>query len=181
MTSGMGTGRWMAPEIIAGRGNYNEKVDIYSFGVILSELDTHQIPYALNISNSNSAETHVPLTEMAILQQVAAGELQPNFSSTCPDAILDVAHKCLAFKAEDRPSALQLAHMLRQLIPMFPREVAPVRPSSTFSRSTWSRITNASMPGSTQQSIDRQPCKRVRGSAILLTRAGPGEKAEFWL
>jgi serine/threonine protein kinase/Leucine-rich repeat (LRR) protein len=182
MTSGMGTGRWMAPEIIAGRGNYNEKVDIYSFGVILSELDTHQMPYALNISNS--AETHVPLTEMAILQQVAAGELQPNFSPTCPDAILDVAHKCLAFKAEDRPSALQLAYMLRQLIPMFPQEDAPTRPSSTFSRSTWNRSTNASMPGSTRRGlpvVDRQSSKQVRGSGILLTRSGPGEKAEFSL
>jgi serine/threonine protein kinase len=154
-------------------------VDIYSFGVILSELDTHQIPYALNVSNSSSAETHVPLTEMAILQQVAAGELQPNFSPTCPDAILDVAHKCLSYKADDRPTAMQLAYMLRQLIPMFPQEDAPARPSSTFSRSTLNRSTNASMPGSTRRAFDRQPSKRVRDSGILSTRSGAGEQTVF--
>ncbi|KAJ0391024.1 hypothetical protein P43SY_010650 [Pythium insidiosum] len=39
MTAGVGTARWIAPEVILG-GHYTEFADIYSFGVVLSELDT---------------------------------------------------------------------------------------------------------------------------------------------
>ncbi|RLN57898.1 hypothetical protein BBJ29_005859, partial [Phytophthora kernoviae] len=46
MTAGVGTARWLAPEIARGEEMYTEAVDIYSFGIILSELDTHQLPFA---------------------------------------------------------------------------------------------------------------------------------------
>ncbi|KAF0684727.1 Aste57867_23313 [Aphanomyces stellatus] len=45
MTMGVGTYRWMAPEVLAFR-HYTIAVDVFSFGVLLSELDTHQIPYS---------------------------------------------------------------------------------------------------------------------------------------
>uniref|UniRef100_H3G576 Protein kinase domain-containing protein n=1 Tax=Phytophthora ramorum TaxID=164328 RepID=H3G576_PHYRM len=44
MTAGVGTPYWTAPEILEGK-RYTEKADIYSFGVVLSELDTGKIPY----------------------------------------------------------------------------------------------------------------------------------------
>ncbi|KAG6975352.1 hypothetical protein JG688_00002483 [Phytophthora aleatoria] len=44
MTAGVGTPYWTAPEILEG-DRYTEKADIYSFGVVLSELDTGRIPY----------------------------------------------------------------------------------------------------------------------------------------
>ncbi|KAH9181740.1 hypothetical protein AeNC1_016283, partial [Aphanomyces euteiches] len=43
MTMGVGTFRWMAPEVIQDK-SYTTAADIYSFGVILSEFDTHRIP-----------------------------------------------------------------------------------------------------------------------------------------
>jgi len=39
-----GTYRWMAPEMIK-RKSYGRKVDVYSFGLILSEMLTGTIPY----------------------------------------------------------------------------------------------------------------------------------------
>ncbi|KUF94230.1 hypothetical protein AM588_10004633 [Phytophthora nicotianae] len=39
MTAGIGTPYWTAPEILEGK-RYTEQADIYSFGVVLSELDT---------------------------------------------------------------------------------------------------------------------------------------------
>lgn len=35
----------MAPEVMVG-DKYDEKANVFSFGVILSELDTHAMPYA---------------------------------------------------------------------------------------------------------------------------------------
>ncbi len=43
--STVGTYAWMAPEVMLGE-QYNEKVDTYSFGVILWEMVTNQLPFA---------------------------------------------------------------------------------------------------------------------------------------
>ncbi|OQR81570.1 hypothetical protein ACHHYP_16455, partial [Achlya hypogyna] len=46
MTKGVGTLYWMAPEVHDPEAKYNAAADIYSIGVILTELDTFQLPYA---------------------------------------------------------------------------------------------------------------------------------------
>ncbi|KAG2520915.1 hypothetical protein JM16_006530, partial [Phytophthora kernoviae] len=45
MTAGVGTSLWMAPEVMLGE-RYDDKADMFSFGVVLSELDVHTFPYA---------------------------------------------------------------------------------------------------------------------------------------
>ncbi|KUF88828.1 Ribosomal large subunit pseudouridine synthase A [Phytophthora nicotianae] len=42
MTGGIGTPYWTAPEVLEGK-RYTERADIYSFGVMLSELDTAKL------------------------------------------------------------------------------------------------------------------------------------------
>ncbi|KAL3664561.1 hypothetical protein V7S43_010314 [Phytophthora oleae] len=44
MTAGVGTSLWMAPEVMLGE-KYDVKADIFSLGVVLSELDVHTLPY----------------------------------------------------------------------------------------------------------------------------------------
>lgn len=85
MTAGVGTARWVAPEIILGE-NYSELADIYSLGVLLTELDTHHIPF----------ET-LGLEEHMIVTQVAVGKLRPKVSESCPEVIRRLAHECLQF------------------------------------------------------------------------------------
>jgi serine/threonine protein kinase len=44
MTGGVGTALWMAPEVLSG-SSYTEKVDVYSFAIVLYELLTRWIPF----------------------------------------------------------------------------------------------------------------------------------------
>jgi hypothetical protein len=111
MTSGVGTGKWLAPEVIAGSKNYDESCDIYSFGVVLSELDTHRLPY----DDVDGPHGH-KLPEVAVLQMVAAGQLQPTLTTSCPDQIRHVALKCLSFSPTERPTAMEVAYLLRMAL-----------------------------------------------------------------
>ena len=45
MTCGVGTARWLAPEVLLGDATYDARVDVYAFGLLLSQLDTHCAPF----------------------------------------------------------------------------------------------------------------------------------------
>ncbi|KAF0700753.1 Aste57867_8706 [Aphanomyces stellatus] len=99
MTVGVGTYQWMAPEMMLFQA-YTSAVDIYSFGVLLSELDTHQLPYA----NERSDDT--------IARRVIHEGLRPSFGCDCPDWFRALAMQCMAPDATDRPSATQIMFLL---------------------------------------------------------------------
>ncbi|KAJ0392652.1 hypothetical protein P43SY_001050 [Pythium insidiosum] len=102
MTTGVGTSRWLAPEVILGGGDYDAACDIYSFGVVLTELDTHEIPF----SDVRGPEGTL-LPDVAILRMVAQDGLQPSVSPSCPEALAALASECMAHDAGERPTASQ--------------------------------------------------------------------------
>ncbi|EEY55700.1 protein kinase, putative [Phytophthora infestans T30-4] len=110
MTRGVGTGRWLAPEVITGNRNYDQTSDIFALGVVMSELDTHMLPY----EDARGAGGN-PLADVAILQLVASGKLLPTFSSMCPAELHDLARRCMAFNPHERPTAVEVAFALRTL------------------------------------------------------------------
>ncbi|KAJ0396850.1 hypothetical protein ATCC90586_002587 [Pythium insidiosum] len=71
MTNGVGTVRWMAPEVMEG-GRYGASADIFSFGAVVSELDTHLLPY-----EAPGAE---PLSNPAVITQVSINKLKVAFT-----------------------------------------------------------------------------------------------------
>lgn len=110
MTAGVGTGKWLAPEVICGSSDYGSPADIYSFGAVLSEIDTHMLPYdEVRYSNGNK------IADVALLQLISAGQLKPKFSASCPSKIAELADKCLSLQAADRPTAAEVAYELRTL------------------------------------------------------------------
>ncbi|DBA01245.1 TPA: hypothetical protein N0F65_010837 [Lagenidium giganteum] len=110
MTAGVGTSRWIAPEVILG-GHYTEFADVYSFGVVLSELDTCKTPYH-DAVNTNGAK----MQDVTILQLVSAGKLQPSFSPSSPPSIVQLARACLSFDPAERPSAIHISYELRKIL-----------------------------------------------------------------
>ncbi|CAK4096759.1 unnamed protein product [Aphanomyces euteiches] len=116
MTVGVGTFRWMAPEVVQDQ-RYTTAADIYSFGVVLSEFDTHQIPY----TDMKNPGTNEPLSDSAIMVKVVNGSIQPTFTTECPAWIREMAIQCLALDPAQRPTAGLLAHKIRSKL----RELAP--------------------------------------------------------
>lgn len=104
----VGSARWLAPEIITGANSsdYGPAADIFALGVVLCELDTHKVPYEVDVKAQN-------LTEVALLQLVAPGELKPRLSKSCPQEVADLALRCLDLNLEERPTAAELTYELR--------------------------------------------------------------------
>ncbi|KDO18525.1 TKL protein kinase [Saprolegnia parasitica CBS 223.65] len=108
MTIGVGTYRWMAPEILQDN-HYTTAADIYSFGMVISELNTHYIPYSDMRNDKGNA-----LVDTAIMSRVIQGTIQPTFTASIPSWVRVLALECLRPHPEDRPSATLVAHTIRQ-------------------------------------------------------------------
>ncbi|KAG7384804.1 hypothetical protein PHYPSEUDO_002190 [Phytophthora pseudosyringae] len=107
MTAGVGTPFWTAPEICEGK-RYSEQADIYSFGVVLSELDTCKIPFhdCVGSDGKKAKPFH-------ILQAVMTGTLRLSFSEECPPRIRRIGVLCCQHDPARRPTAAQLVEMLQ--------------------------------------------------------------------
>ena len=85
MTIGVGTNKFMAPEIIAEEEVYNEKIDVYSFGVL--------VYYTLSCGQ-------LPKIKTPQILQGKKAEIPSTFTEFAKDLIND----CWNFEANDRPS-----------------------------------------------------------------------------
>ncbi|KAG7378141.1 hypothetical protein PHYPSEUDO_010472 [Phytophthora pseudosyringae] len=109
MTAGVGTIYWTAPEVLMGK-KYTEKADIFSFGIVMSELETHAVPYSDKRDNSGKK-----LQGMKIVQMVIRRNLRPTFSSECPTLVKELADRCLDSDPDVRPSATELLRIIQRM------------------------------------------------------------------
>lgn len=112
MTMGVGTLLWTAPEVLRG-DRYSEKADIYSYGIVLSELDTCLPPYSLNDEVGRLRSKN-----MELLPLIRNGKIAPQFRPDCPPAVLTLAQACLNQDPERRPNAMQIVYMLQSKVSM---------------------------------------------------------------
>ncbi|KAK1929984.1 putative serine/threonine-protein kinase drkB [Phytophthora citrophthora] len=128
-TAEVGTAAWIAPEVIKG-AQYDQKADIYSFGVVMCELDTCLRPYALGVADDHSASGMTSFNSKASSDEeiksllssnatlalaVSEKGVVPAFHPDCPRAILDLARRCLSYEPDDRPTAKELWRLLQDL------------------------------------------------------------------
>ncbi|POM70597.1 TKL protein kinase [Phytophthora palmivora] len=114
MTAGVGTSLWMAPEVMLGE-RYDDKADMFSFGVLLSELDVHTLPYA-NAKKNNRDSFGRQMPDAVLLQQVASGKLRVEFSSAGPPSITELGYACVSIEPAMRPSAAEVLYRLQTIL-----------------------------------------------------------------
>ncbi|GLE05369.1 hypothetical protein PINS_up014382 [Pythium insidiosum] len=109
LTIGVGTLRWMAPEVMQD-GHYGQSADLFSFGIVLSELDTHELPYSV---------AGRPLNDAQIIAQVSMGTLKANFTEHADAEVVQLARDCMTYEPSERPTAVEALLRLRQIASRF--------------------------------------------------------------
>ncbi|GMF44190.1 unnamed protein product [Phytophthora fragariaefolia] len=112
MTAEVGTSLWMAPEVMLGE-RYDDKADMFSFGVVLSELDQHTAPYTFAKSNSSSGQK---MPNAVILQKVAMGKLRVQFSGNGSPSTVELGLACVSVDPKQRPTAAEALYRLQKTL-----------------------------------------------------------------
>ncbi|OQS02473.1 hypothetical protein THRCLA_05149 [Thraustotheca clavata] len=105
VTSTIAAPFWEAPEVLKSNDHYDYSADIYSFGVILTELDTLQLPYS-----------DLKMSYSSILEQVVNGSLHPSLSENSEPWLKELADHCMTFKSSERPSAYEIVDYLQNVL-----------------------------------------------------------------
>ncbi|KAJ0389597.1 hypothetical protein P43SY_011662 [Pythium insidiosum] len=107
-----GTPLWLPPEMIRGE-RYTEKADVYSFGIVLSELDTRRIPYhdikARGARNKKVAGS-------TLMHMVAYESLRPSLSPNCMDSVRELYERCTSDDQAARPAFEEIVQFLENQV-----------------------------------------------------------------
>lgn len=106
MTAGVGTSLWMAPEVMMGE-RYDDKADIFSLGVMLSELDVHSLPYAREKQTMSDA---------VLLHRIASGTARVAFSPHSPREFQALGLACVSVDPRDRPTAAEALYRMQLIL-----------------------------------------------------------------
>ncbi|CAK9156649.1 unnamed protein product [Ilex paraguariensis] len=98
-----GTLPWMAPELLSGKSNMvTEKIDVYSFGIVMWELLTGDEPYA---------DMHCA----SIIGGIVNNTLRPQIPTWCDPEWKSLMASCWASDPAQRPSFSEISQKLRNM------------------------------------------------------------------
>jgi len=101
MTANCGTVQWMAPEVLANR-SYDEKADVYSFGIIVWELLSRECPYE-------------GMTAIQCALAVLNRDKRPEIPKWCPPGLHALIKSCIKKDPSDRPTFTEIIAALDTL------------------------------------------------------------------
>ncbi|KAK4261697.1 hypothetical protein QN277_004657 [Acacia crassicarpa] len=99
MTAETGTYRWMAPEIIEHKP-YDQKADVFSFGITLWELLTRELPYSY-------------LTPLQAAVGVVQKGLRPTIPKSTHPRLSELLQRCWQQDPKDRPEFSEIIEILQ--------------------------------------------------------------------
>ncbi|KAK4431815.1 Serine/threonine-protein kinase CTR1 [Sesamum alatum] len=103
-----GTLPWMAPELLNGSSSLvSEKVDVFSFGIVMWELLTGEEPYA-------------DLHYGAIIGGIVSNTLRPPVPETCDPDWRALMERCWSSEPSERPNFTEIANELRAMAAKLP-------------------------------------------------------------
>lgn len=94
MTGNCGTVQWMAPEVLSNM-SYDEKADVFSYGIILWELLSRECPYE-------------GMTAIQCALAVLNRDKRPEIPKWCPPALHALIKSCIKKNPDLRPSFSQI-------------------------------------------------------------------------
>lgn len=98
-----GTLPWMAPELLSGKSNMvTEKIDVYSFGIVMWELLTGDEPYA-------------DMRCASIIGGIVNNALRPTTPTWCDPEWKSLMESCWASDPPERPSFSEISQRLRNM------------------------------------------------------------------
>lgn len=110
MTNCVGTFRWMAPEVFS-ETTYGERIDVFSFGIMMFELLAREIPYVDKFPVTGTMSPKFGL-------HVCSGN-RPNANyvqSGCPSKALELMQVCWAAIPQDRPDFPTVRMILQEIL-----------------------------------------------------------------
>jgi len=99
-----GTPEWMAPEIMEGR-KYDQKVDIYSFGIVLCELTSRESPFYMQFSTDDPLE---------IIEAVLDDGAIPQIPDWCSEFFKPLILRCLDRDPSKRPEFKEIIPLINE-------------------------------------------------------------------
>jgi serine/threonine protein kinase len=115
---GGGTPQWTSPEVIEG-GEYTDKADVFSLGIIMAEV-------------CNLAEPYPGMTAFEVSIKVVENQLRPALNDQTPTSVAKLARACMAQHPKDRPTMAYAACELQEILQGWMDSSAPDTLPSRF-------------------------------------------------
>ena len=100
-TGMIGTPQWMAPEVMMCSPTYNQKVDVYSYAIVMWELLTNEKPYS-----------KIPIQQLPTM--IVKDNFRPTIPENTPPKLRDLIVNCWDADPVKRPTFAQILQMLEE-------------------------------------------------------------------